>query len=86
MSDNPNNPESTEVQDRIRVFKATNKTKETAPDYWGIFNIGEQEYKVSLWNSISKTGTNYLNGKVELGDLVKPEATNKSVEAPDFIS
>ena len=82
MSDNTNNPENTEIQDRIRIFKANNKTKETSPDYWGKFNIGEKEYNVSLWNSMSKTGTNYLNGKVE--DSETEFATNG--EAPDFMS
>tara|TARA_R100001224_G_C3898141_1_gene107505 strand:+ start:209 stop:448 length:240 start_codon:yes stop_codon:yes gene_type:complete len=60
------NPNETQVQkDRIRVFKSTNKKTENHPDYWGRFNIGEQEFDVALWNSTSKSGTSYLSGEVQ---------------------
>tara|TARA_R110002020_G_scaffold410398_2_gene620123 strand:- start:476 stop:721 length:246 start_codon:yes stop_codon:yes gene_type:complete len=81
MSDNTNNPENQDLQDQIRIFKATNKTSEKAPDYWGAFNIGETEYKVALWNSTSKTGTQYLNGKVELNNDVKAQETIEFIKS-----
>lgn len=63
MSNENSTPQN---EDRIRVFKSTNKKTDKSPDFWGKLNIGEVEYDVAMWNNTSKTGTSYLSGFVRI--------------------
>lgn len=49
----------------IVIYKATNKTNENQPDYWGKAMINGVEMKYSGWINESKNGTKYINGKLQ---------------------
>jgi uncharacterized protein (DUF736 family) len=73
MSNESNTPKN---ENQIRLFKSSSKKSEKSPDFWGKLNIGEVEYELAMWNNVSKTGTQYISGFVNLD--VEDEADAKS--------
>lgn len=74
MSNNENSTPKNENQ--IRLFKSSSKKSDKSPDFWGKLNIGEVEYEIAMWNNVSKTGTQYISGFVNLD--VEDETDAKS--------
>ena len=51
---------------KLAIFKNDYKTKETHPDFKGKVEIDGKEYQYSGWNSLSKNGLPYINGKLSV--------------------
>ena len=63
MSKESNTPKN---ENQIRLFKSDSKKSDKSPDFWGKMNIGETEYEIAMWNNVSKSGTQYISGFVNL--------------------
>ena len=51
----------------VSLFNNDKEGNDKRPDYTGNMKTPDgKEYKISLWNSVSQKGTNYLSGKVDI--------------------
>ena len=51
----------------VSLFTNDKEGNDKRPDYTGNMKTPDgKEYKISLWNSVSQKGTNYLSGKVDI--------------------
>ena len=50
---------------RIAVFLNDKGENQSRPDYTGKGLFNGQEFEVSLWNSTSKSGLEYLSGRIQ---------------------
>ena len=82
-----NNPTPAEKQpyemaeDKISVFVNTDHTEENKqPKFRGEINQGGVIREVSLWVTVSKKGTKYLNGKVQDKYEGKPSASDSDFQ------
>ena len=75
MSKNENSTPKNENQ--IRLFKSSSKKSDKSPDFWGKLNIGEVEYEIAMWNNVSKTGTQYISGFVNLDEQEETDGETK---------
>ncbi len=51
----------------VSLFNNDKEGNDKRPDYTGNLKTPDgKEFKISLWNSVSQKGTNYLSGKVDI--------------------
>ena len=51
----------------VSLFSNDKEGNDKRPDYTGNMKTPDgKEFKISLWNSVSQKGTNYLSGKVDI--------------------
>ena len=51
----------------VSLFNNDKEGNDKRPDYTGTMKTPDgKEFKISLWNSVSQKGTNYLSGKVDI--------------------
>jgi len=51
----------------VSLFTNDKEGNDKRPDYTGNMKTPDgKEFKISLWNSVSQKGTNYLSGKVDI--------------------
>jgi hypothetical protein len=68
---------------RIAVFVNDKGDNQSRPDYTGRGLFNGQEFEVSLWNSTSKSGLEYMSGRIQKPYNGGSASTSSTTHADD---
>jgi len=68
---------------RIAVFANDKGDNQSRPDYTGRGLFNGQEFEVSLWNSTSKSGLEYMSGRIQKPYNGGSASTSSTTHADD---